>query len=120
VKKFPSSLIRFCGLKRPQEIFNEIGILIHTSLRSEPFGRVIVEGFSAGVPVISTCLGGAGELVRSEQNGLKFLPYDYAGLLNRVKKIIESDQFRSSLVQEAQSDLEKIELMVREELKRII
>jgi glycosyltransferase involved in cell wall biosynthesis len=39
--------------------------------RNEPFGIVILEAWSAGKPVVSTCIGGPGEFVWHEVNGLK-------------------------------------------------
>lgn len=53
--------------KRPIEIFNNIDVLFHSSLREEPFGRVLVEAFSQGVPVLSTALGGAAELIGAQE-----------------------------------------------------
>ena len=62
-KKLNNPFIYFAGLAPPVEIFGDIDVLIHSSIRAEPFGRVIVEAFASGVPVITTGLGGAGELV---------------------------------------------------------
>lgn len=40
--------------------------------RHEPFGIVVLEAWSAGLPVVAAASGGLVDLVRSEQNGLLF------------------------------------------------
>lgn len=87
-KKFPSKLLTFEGHKDPKEIFEEIDCLIHYSLSPEPFGRVILEAFDAGIPVISTCLGGAAELVQSQVNGIKVFPHDRRGLFLAIEQLV--------------------------------
>lgn len=89
-KKFNSSLLSFEGHKEPSEIFQEIDCLIHYSLSPEPFGRVILEAFDSGIPVISTCLGGAAELVQSQVTGIKVYPHDRRGLFMAIEQLIEN------------------------------
>lgn len=87
-EKFPSSLVRFEGNKSPEVIYKEIDCLIHYSLAPEPFGRVIIEAFESGIPVISTCLGGSAELVDGQVNGLKVMPHDRKGLYLAVEQLV--------------------------------
>lgn len=89
-EKFNSKLLSFEGHKEPKEIFHEIDCLIHYSLGPEPFGRVILEAFDAGIPVISTCLGGAAELVQSQVTGVKVYPHDREGLFLAIEQLIEN------------------------------
>ena len=65
--KFSQIKIVFAGLKPLSEIYSSLDILIHSSIKREPFGRVIVEAMANGLPVLSTGLGGAGELVNNER-----------------------------------------------------
>lgn len=88
--KFSSELLTFEGYKRPNEIFQEIDCLIHYSLSPEPFGRVILEAFDVGIPVISTCLGGSAELVQSHVTGMMVYPHDRRGLFLAVEQLIEN------------------------------
>jgi glycosyltransferase involved in cell wall biosynthesis len=48
--------------------------------RSEGFGRVIVESFARGRPVVASAVGGIPELVVPGMNGLLFEPGDVVGL----------------------------------------
>ncbi len=84
-----SNLITFKGLVPSKEAFTNIDILIHSSIKEEPFGRVIAEAFQYKIPVISTGLGGSGELVHNNKTGLIFTNFDYDGLFQCIKKIID-------------------------------
>lgn len=97
-EKLNPSLITFEGRKDPLEIFKEIDCLIHYSLRPEPFGRVILEAFSAEIPVISTCLGGASELVQNGATGAMVYPYDKRGLLLEIQKLILNEKKTLNLI----------------------
>lgn len=97
-QKFPSKLLTFEGHKEPKEIFQEIDCLIHYSLSPEPFGRVILEAFDAGIPVVSTCLGGAAELVQSQVTGIQVFPHDRGGLFLAIEQLIENKVKRFKLI----------------------
>jgi glycosyltransferase involved in cell wall biosynthesis len=99
-EKFKCDLISFEGNKNPQAIFQEIDCLIHYTLQPEPFGRVILEAFEAKIPVISTCLGGAAELVQSQITGIKVFPYDRRGLFHAVEKLSMNNVITFKLVKE--------------------
>lgn len=113
------SLINFKGKSSPQEIFSNIDILIHSSLRAEPFGRVIIEAFASRVPVISTCLGGSGELVIDGETGKRYLPYDYDGLMKSIRELIV-DQQCQDLTKRAASKLEEVETQAAKAWKVIL
>lgn len=86
-KKFPSNLIVKKGLIPPSEIFSSIDLMLHLSVKEEPFGRVLLESFAYGVPCISTGLGGAGELMENFPELIHF-PYDYGGLTKKLSIIL--------------------------------
>ena len=90
-QKFSNSLIQFKGLMKPEEIFKDIDLLIHSSLREEPFGRVIVEAFSSQIPVVSTSLGGAAELIDKNKRGFSYLKYDYHGMVEAINKALNHE-----------------------------
>ncbi len=101
MKRFPSDLVKFKGLKKPDEIFSSVDIIIHTSIRPEPFGRVILEAFKNRIPVISTGLGGAAELVIHNKTGLIFKPFDYKGLYNCISKISADSSYWDKICDQA-------------------
>jgi len=116
-KKLSKIQISFEGLVRPQEIFTSIDLLIHSSLRPEPFGRVIIEAMEAGVPVVSTGLGGAAELVTPDR-AWTYLPGHEAMFLkaieqawkgeNRDQKVAQATQFVKSLKNTVKTQLNEI------------
>jgi glycosyltransferase involved in cell wall biosynthesis len=118
--KFPSSLIQFCGLLPPSKIYSQIDILVHTSINPEPFGRVITEAFSAGIPVISTGLGGAGELVLQDYSGLTYYSNDYEGLYSNVKQLVEDDNLRNQIISNAKLKRLETENLIKSSLLKIL
>lgn len=120
LKKFPSSLVTMKPNLTPENIFSTIDLLIHPSLSAEPFGRVILEAFRSNVPVISTSMGGALELIDSGKNGLTFFKYDYAGLFNQIKKLSMDNNLRQSLTQNAYRKSFEIEEKVKMNLLHLL
>ena len=60
-------------------------MLIFPSKWYETFGRVAVEAFAAGTPVIAANLGAIAELVEHGRTGLHFRPGDAAALAAQVE-----------------------------------
>lgn len=75
-REFRSSNIRFVGQVQPSKFFSEIDLLIVPSIWEEPFGRVIIEAFAHGIPVIGSRRGGIPELVTDGKTGFLFDPND--------------------------------------------
>jgi glycosyltransferase involved in cell wall biosynthesis len=63
------------------------GMLVFPSLWQETFGLVVVEAFSAGVPVIATNLGAQAEIVTPEVSGLLVPPGDSGALADAVNRL---------------------------------
>ncbi len=57
----------------PAEIMAQVDLLVHPA-DCESFGRVVVEGMAAGLPVVGVNAGGVGEIVRHEETGLLAAP----------------------------------------------
>jgi glycosyltransferase involved in cell wall biosynthesis len=71
-----SHATRFVGYKTGWELidlYKACDVLCVPS-RNEPFGIVILEGWSAGKPVVATVNGGPNEFLWHEVNGLKIYP----------------------------------------------
>ncbi len=62
----------------------------------EPFGIVFIEGLWAGLPVVTTAIGGALEIV-DESCGLLASPGDAESLAASLRLLIESGELRSRL-----------------------
>jgi glycosyltransferase involved in cell wall biosynthesis len=62
----------------------DMDVLLHTSLRPEPFGRVIIEAMAAGVPVVAADAGGAREIIRPGENGFLARTNDVASYIEKL------------------------------------
>jgi glycosyltransferase involved in cell wall biosynthesis len=83
--------IEILGPQPPQEIRRLMGdavVVVVPSEWHEPFGRVIVEAFSRGTPVIAARAGGISELVEEGKTGFLFTPAVSAELAERVERLI--------------------------------
>jgi len=77
--------IKYFGYEKPENIFKEIDCLIIPSLINESFGRVIIEAYSYGVPVIGSNRGGIPELIDEGITGYVFYPEIHNSLINTIK-----------------------------------
>jgi glycosyltransferase involved in cell wall biosynthesis len=63
----------------------------------EGWGMVIIEAASAGLPIIMTDVGCAGELIIHEESGLVIPPRDVGALTDAMKRLIEDSALREKL-----------------------
>ena len=120
VTKLNPKLVDFKGQCEPEEIFSEIDCLIHYSLEAEPFGRVLIEAFQNGVPSISTCMGGASELIVEKTTGMSAIKYDLNGLMQSISQIANDDYFRSELIENAMKRSAEIEETIQLQMNLIL
>ncbi len=66
-------------------LMGEAMFLVFPSKWYETFGRVAVEAFAKGTPVIASNLGAIAELVDSDRTGLHFTPSDPVDLATKVE-----------------------------------
>jgi len=58
---------------------SSLDVLLHTSTKPEPFGRVLIEAMSVGVPVIASREGGVPEIVTHDHDGGLVTPAPWRG-----------------------------------------
>ncbi len=61
--------------------------LVHASVIPEPFGRVIVEGMAAGLPVVAAAGGGPTEIVTDGVDGILYPPGDVDELARILRRL---------------------------------
>ena len=97
---YKNDKIKFTGFSDIKKYLPGIDALIIPSILNEPFGRVIIEAHSFGIPVIASSKGGMPELVKHGTTGLIFSPeiegdlnkkIDY--FVNNRDKILEMSPF---------------------------
>ncbi len=80
--------IEFMGLKNPDEIYDDLDVVIIPSLCDDAFPRVLIESYSHGLPVIATCRGGAREMIDDNKTGLIFDPSIDGDLESRIMQFV--------------------------------
>ena len=81
----------------PAAAIRALDIVVHASIRPEPFGRVIAESMACGKPVIVAAAGGALEIVTSGQDAIAIAPCDAAALADSIRQLAGSPPLRARL-----------------------
>ncbi|MBP0444248.1 glycosyltransferase [Roseomonas sp. SSH11] len=76
------------------------------SSRHEPLGNVVLEAFSAGVPVVATATAGPRELIAHGETGLIVPVDDPDGMARAIKALIADPRHARSLAREARAVFE--------------
>lgn len=84
-------------------VLDESTLLVLSS-RSEGLGRVILEAFARGRPVVSTAVGGIPDLVVPDHNGLLVPTGDAESLADALERVLSDGQFAERLSQAAAED----------------
>jgi glycosyltransferase involved in cell wall biosynthesis len=69
--------------------------------RSESLSNVIIESMAAGLPVVATRVGGNGELINDEENGLLVPPGDEEALEHAIERLLNDGLLRSQMGRQA-------------------
>lgn len=90
------SNIQFLGYKTGEEKNEIIGnamALIAPSEWEEPFGRIVIEAYQVGTPVIASAIGGLKELVKNGTTGFLFESGNAVQLAQDIKQMgVKSDR----------------------------
>lgn len=89
-ERYPLQNVDYLGYVRPETFFRSIDVLIVPSLWQEPMGRVVVESFSHGVPVVGSRRGGIPELIDEHSTGYLFEPSQPHDLTSVLLTCIEN------------------------------
>jgi len=85
------------------DVMNALDVVVHTSVRPEPFGRVILEGMLLGKPVVASAAGGVPELIRDGETGFLTAPGDATGLAERLIPLLQDAALRERIGQQARA-----------------
>jgi glycosyltransferase involved in cell wall biosynthesis len=78
-----------------------------TSIQPEPFGGVVSEGMSLGLPVIATNIGGSLDQVVDGVTGLLIAPGDPTALADSIEKLMDNPELRRQMGTAATERLHK-------------
>ena len=114
--------IEWLGRKPIEEVYARMGeasMLIFPSEWYETFGRVAVEAFAKGTPVIAANIGAIAELVDHGRTGLHFRPGDPEDLAAQVERALNGPTELALMRREARAEFES-KYTAEENYRRLI
>ena len=102
--------VEWLGRRSLPEVYDLIGeamFLVFPSKWYETFGRVAIEAFAKGTPVIAANLGAIAELVTHHENGLLFNASDAQDLAKQIEWAIINYGLLSEMRKNARNEYEK-------------
>jgi glycosyltransferase involved in cell wall biosynthesis len=70
--------------------YRSLHVMVHASIRPEPFGRTIVEAMACGCPVLVARAGGAEELFQHGENALGYEPGNAPALAHAMSRMLDA------------------------------
>lgn len=70
------------------EVMAALDVFVHTSVRPEPFGLVLVEAMATAKPVVAANAGGVPEVVEAGVTGLLAKPGDWRGVADAIETLL--------------------------------
>lgn len=101
--------IEWLGVQPLEKVYQFMGeamFLIFPSEWYETFGRVAIEAFATGTPVIASKIGAIAELVEPGRTGLLFHPGDALDLTKQVDLLLSNKKRLVEMRKEARSEFE--------------
>lgn len=90
--------VRFLGWRSDRgALYGAADICVYPS-REEPFGNIVVEAWSSGIPLVTTFTPGPAWLARDREDALLVAVDDVVALAQAIKELIDSPPLRERLV----------------------
>lgn len=100
--------VEFVGFTQNVEgVLAKARILVAPSVIEESFGRVVIEAFACGVPVVATAVGGFKEIIEDGKNGLLVESGDSSAISEGILRILEDSNFAEKIVKQAREGVER-------------
>lgn len=79
---------------------------------NEPFGRVIIEAWACGLPVVATDAGGPKELITDGEDGTLFPVDDTAALATKMERLLTNATLRQTLSEKGKKRAEQFSIEI--------
>jgi glycosyltransferase involved in cell wall biosynthesis len=93
-------------LEEVYQLMGEASFLVFPSEWYETFGRVAIEAFAKGTPVVASAIGAITELVEPGRTGLHFRPSDPQDLAQQVSWMLSHPEEVAKMRQNARAEFE--------------
>lgn len=114
--------IEWLGRRPFEEVYDIVGkaaFLILPSEWYETFGRVAIEAFAKGTPVVASNIGAIAELIEHGYNGLLFRPSDSNDLADKINWLLDHPQELKQMRSAARSEFDR-KYTANDNCKRLI
>lgn len=101
--------VEYLGSKSPEDVAAQMAgaaFLIFPSICYETFGRVAMEAFATGTPVLAANIGAVGEITHNGRTGLHFRPGDPTDLAAKVDWLLRHPTEIAHMRKEARREYE--------------
>lgn len=101
--------IDWLGRRPLEEVYEVVGnaaFLVFPSEWYETFGRVAIEAFARGTPVVASNIGAITELIDHKRTGMHFRPSDPTDLATQIEWLLDHPEELSQMRQEARAEFE--------------
>ncbi|MGA7936485.1 MAG: glycosyltransferase, partial [Kovacikia sp.] len=101
--------IEWLGRRPLEEVYEVVGnaaFLVFPSEWYETFGRVAIEAFARGTPVVASNIGAITELIDHKRTGMHFRPSDPDNLATQIEWLLAHPEELSQMRQEARAEFE--------------
>ena len=101
--------VEWLGRRSLEEVYDIVGnaaFLVFPSEWYEPFGRVAIEAFATGTPVVASSIGAITELVDHQRTGMHFRPGDAIDLATQIEWLLAHPHELSEMRHAARAEFE--------------
>jgi glycogen synthase len=99
-----AGVITFKGNMNRSELlrqYRNYDILLVPSIWQEPFGIIILEAMSQGIPVVASSVGGIPEIIRHRESGMLVPPNDAEKMAEAIRDLCETPHMLNKIIDNA-------------------
>ncbi|WP_319410106.1 glycosyltransferase family 4 protein [uncultured Desulfosarcina sp.] len=103
-------IVRFqekLSYQKLKDVYTQHDLLIVSSIYREPFGLILIEAMSRGIPVIASNIGGPSEIIKDQITGLLYAPNDPKDLARKIQHLLTDhalyNRIRSNAIAEVKN-----------------
>jgi len=90
------------------EVMAALDIFVHTSIKPEPFGLVLIEAMAAGKPAVAADAGGVPEVVVAAETGFLAAPGDWQSVAAAILRLLNDPEAATKMGQAGRRRVEQL------------